>query len=171
MKTTVFILASLFVIASSLTAPAAESKETGKSLYHIVSIKFKEGTMPEQIKAVEEAFGALKSKIPAITSLHWGTNISPENKNKGFTHCFVLTFATEADRDVYLKHDDHKAFGKVLGPGECYCYLRLPMLGGGFEPDNFVIRDVVTHFQIWGPIHEQLRDLPDGATVRFEVVE
>jgi Domain of unknown function (DUF1851) len=67
--------------------------------------------------------------------------------------------------------DRLRAGGKVLRPGECYCYLRLPMLGGEFEPDNFLIKDVVTHFQIWGPIHEQLRDLPDGATVRFEVVE
>ena len=39
----------------------------------------------------------------------------------------------------------------------------LPMLGGKYEPDNFRIYDVVTHFRVWGPIHEQLRDLPDGA--------
>jgi len=55
-------------------------------------------------------------KIPGITSLNWGTNVSPEQKNKGFTHCFVLTFATEKDRDGYLPHPEHKAFGKVLGP-------------------------------------------------------
>ena len=61
--------------------------------------------------------------------------------------------------------------GKVLGPGECFCYLQLPLLGGEFEPDNFVIKDVLTHFRIWGPIHEQLHDLPDGATVEFKVVE
>jgi len=67
--------------------------------------------------------------------------------------------------------DELRAEGKVLGPGECYCYLRLPMLGGEFVPDNFLIEDVVIHFQIWGPIHEQLRDLPDGTTFRFEVVE
>ena len=67
--------------------------------------------------------------------------------------------------------DRLRAGGKVLGPGECYCYLLLPLLGGGFEPNNFVMRDVVVHFQIWGPIHERLRDLPDGATIEFEVVE
>ena len=67
--------------------------------------------------------------------------------------------------------DELRAVGKVLGPGECYCYLRLPMVGGEFVPENFLIKDVVTHFQIWGPIHEQLRDLPDGTTFRFEVVE
>ena len=95
---------------------AADEGKEGKALYHVVSIKFKEAAAQEQIKAVEEAFAALKTKIPGITSLHWGTNVSPENRNKGFTHCFVLTFASEKDRDAYLVHPDHKAFGKVLGP-------------------------------------------------------
>jgi hypothetical protein len=67
--------------------------------------------------------------------------------------------------------DQLRAAGKVLGPGECYCYLQLPMLGGEYDPANFRVYDVVTHFRVWGPIHEQLRDLPDGATVQFEITE
>jgi len=47
--------------------------------------------------------------------MEWGTNNSPENLNKGFTHGFVLTFKTEKDRDAYLVHPDHKAFGKLVG--------------------------------------------------------
>ena len=70
----------------------------------------------EQIKAVEEAFVGLKEKIPGVASVTWGTNVSPEKHDKGFTHCFILTFASEKDRDAYLPHQDHKAFGKVLGP-------------------------------------------------------
>jgi hypothetical protein len=65
--------------------------------------------------------------------------------------------------------DQLRAAGKVLDPGECYSYLRLPMLGGEFEPANFRVYDVVRHFQVWGPIHEQLRSLPDGAHVEFVV--
>jgi hypothetical protein len=34
----------------------------------------------------------------------------------GHTHCFILTFNSEADRDSYLPHPDHKAFGELLGP-------------------------------------------------------
>ena len=59
---------------------------------------------------------ALKEKIPGIASLDWGTNVSPEKHDKGFTHCFVLSFASEKDRDAYLPHPAHKAFGKMLGP-------------------------------------------------------
>jgi hypothetical protein len=28
----------------------------------------------------------------------------------------LLTFSSDKDRDAYLVHPDHKAFGKVLGP-------------------------------------------------------
>jgi hypothetical protein len=116
------IVAGLLVLAASLQAIAADQdliakdSSAGKALYHVVSLKFKEGTTPEQIKAVEEAFAALKTKIPGIMSLHWGTNVSPEKHDKGFTHCFVLTFASDKDRDAYLVHAEHKAFGQVLHP-------------------------------------------------------
>ncbi len=109
-------LVSIGLLLGTLTlAAVAEEKSGGKALYHVVSIKFKDGTTPEQIKALEDSFAALKAKIPGITSLHYGTNVSPENKNKGFTRCFVLTFASDKDRDTYLTHAEHKAFGKNHG--------------------------------------------------------
>jgi hypothetical protein len=45
-----------------------------------------------------------------------GINVSPEGLDKGFTHCFILTFKSEKDRDAYLVHPDHKAFGGLVGP-------------------------------------------------------
>ncbi|ASV29111.1 stress responsive alpha-beta barrel domain-containing protein [Maribacter cobaltidurans] len=85
-------------------------------LRHVVLFKFKDGTSPEDIKKVEEAFHALPSKIPQIAGYEWGTNNSPEGLDKGFTHVFFLTFNSEEDRAIYLPHPDHKAFGAVLGP-------------------------------------------------------
>jgi hypothetical protein len=72
--------------------------------------------MPNDIKKVEAAFRDLKTKIPQIVSFEWGTNVSKENHDKGFTHCFVLSFKTEKDRDDYISHPEHKAFGKLLHP-------------------------------------------------------
>ena len=89
---------------------------TGKLLRHTVLFKFKDGTAAADIKKVEDAFRALPSKIKEIKSLEWGTNNSPENLNQGFTHCFFLTFSSEADRAAYLPHPAHKEFGKILGP-------------------------------------------------------
>ena len=91
-------------------------KKQDSLLRHVVIFKFKEGASQGEITEIEEAFKALPSKIPQIVSLEWGLNNSPEGLNKGFTHCFFLTFKSEADRAVYLPHPDHKAFGKLLGP-------------------------------------------------------
>jgi hypothetical protein len=91
------------------------SKPAGK-LLHVVAFKFKAGATPEQIRQVEEAFRGLKKKIKEIQSLDWGTNVSPEKHDKGFTHGWVLAFKSEKDRDTYLKHPDHQAFGALVGP-------------------------------------------------------
>jgi hypothetical protein len=110
------ILLTAVALAFTFTATTTRAEESKKILYHVVSFKFKPEAKPEQIKAAEAAFVELKEKIPTITSLNWGTNVSPEKRDKGFTHCFILTFASEKDRDDYLPHPAHKAFGKVLGP-------------------------------------------------------
>lgn len=81
---------------------------------HVVSFKFKKDADPEKIKKVEESFAALKTKIPQIQELEWGTNVSPEKHDKGFTHVWLVTFKNAADRDAYLVHPDHKAFGGGL---------------------------------------------------------
>lgn len=110
MKTLLTVLFALFVAGFATNANAA-----GK-VHHVVCLKFKSSATADDIKKVEEAFRALQDKIPGIESLKWGTNISKEQRNKGFTHCFILTFKTDKDRDVYLDHPDHKAFGKLIGP-------------------------------------------------------
>jgi hypothetical protein len=93
----------------------AEKPASGK-VRHVVLFKFKPETTPAQIKVIEDAFRALPKKIPEIVGFEWGTNISPENKDQGFTHCFYLTFPDAASRDAYLPHPAHRAFGKVAGP-------------------------------------------------------
>lgn len=83
-------------------------------LRHVVLFQFKKGTSSEKIKEIETAFHKLPAKIPQIFGYEWGLNNSPENLNKNFSHCFLLTFKSEADRDIYLPHPDHKAFGEKL---------------------------------------------------------
>lgn len=109
----------LLFIVILLSVPAftiAQNNMAHKLLRHVVLFSFKEGSTPEQIKAIEDAFIALPKKIKQIKTLEWGTNNSPENLNQGFTHCFFVTFASEEDRAIYLPHPDHKAFGAILKP-------------------------------------------------------
>jgi hypothetical protein len=113
----VAVLLAFCVMTASTSAAESNPEQSGQGkLRHVVLFKFKDGTTPDQIKTVEDAFRALPTKIPQIVSFEWGTNNSPENLGQGFTHCFFLTFNTEADRAVYLPHKAHKAFGKLLHP-------------------------------------------------------
>src|SRR5690606_27526835 len=92
------------------------TKEMTKQLRHVVLFKFKESSTPADIKEVETAFGKLPSEIKEIKAYEWGLNNSPEGLNKGFTHCFLVTFDSEEDRAIYLPHPAHKAFVDVLSP-------------------------------------------------------
>ncbi|MEM7658755.1 MAG: Dabb family protein [Bacteroidota bacterium] len=87
-----------------------------KLLRHVVLFKFKDESSEADINTAIAAFEALPEKIPQIYDFEWGTDNSPEGLQDGFTHCFFLSFLSEEDRDAYLPHPDHKAFGEVLGP-------------------------------------------------------
>lgn len=84
-------------------------------LRHVVLFGFKETASPEDVQKVIDAFKALPSQISEIKGFEWGTNSSPEGLNQGLTHAFTLTFHSDADRDAYLPHPAHKAFGDVIG--------------------------------------------------------
>jgi hypothetical protein len=114
MKTILIIVA--FVLSMAFAAVTAEKPAKSNKLLHVVAFKFKPSASPAQIQEVVDAFGALKKKVPTIQSLEWGVNISPEKHDKGFTHGWVLSFKSEKDRDDYLVHPEHKAFGKLVGP-------------------------------------------------------
>lgn len=87
-----------------------------KKLRHVVMFQFKETSSDEDIRKIEDAFGALPSQISEIKAYEWGTNNSPEGLNQGLTHCFLVTFESEEDRDAYLPHPAHQAFVEILEP-------------------------------------------------------
>ena len=86
-----------------------------QTVRHLVVFKFKPGAPERQITQVTEAFRELRSRIPGITGFEDGINNSPEGKNLGFTHVYLLTFDSIASRDAYLPHPEHKKFGELLG--------------------------------------------------------
>lgn len=107
---------TLFSHADQPSEVEAIKSEEVAPLRHVVMFKFKEETSKEKIKEIEKAFGELPKKIKTITGYEWGTNISEENKNEGFTHCFIVTFKDQTGLDVYGPHEDHQAFVKILRP-------------------------------------------------------
>ncbi|WP_204375371.1 MULTISPECIES: Dabb family protein [Serratia] len=83
---------------------------------HILFIAFKDAALPEQIQAVRSAFLQIPDRIEGVTNVEWGTNDSPEEKNAGFTHCVLMTFADEAARQRYLPHSAHDDLKAIFRP-------------------------------------------------------
>ena len=85
-------------------------------LRHVVLFNFNDSASDSMVTVMEDAFAALPDEIEEIAGFEWGTNNSPEGLNKGLTHCFLVTFESEAGRAAYLPHPAHQAFVKLIGP-------------------------------------------------------
>jgi hypothetical protein len=94
----------------------AQAQQSTSSLRHVVLFSFKSTSSAADVKSVEDAFRKLPSQIKEIKDFEWGKNNSPEGINQGFTHCFLVSFTSEKDRELYLPHPAHKAFVEVLKP-------------------------------------------------------
>ncbi|KAG6017856.1 hypothetical protein E4U41_004114 [Claviceps citrina] len=88
------------------------------SLTHIVLLGFKPDAAPEAITQCCQQLLSLKqtclhatTQKPYIVSLKGGKDMSIEGLQNGFTHAFVVEFASVADRDYYVKEDTaHRGF-------------------------------------------------------------
>ena len=93
-----------------------QSVTPSQVLRHVVLFAFRESSTPERIAEIERAFCALPGKIDEVHDFEWGTDVSVENISRGYTHCFLVTFLTEADRNTYLPHPAHLEFVALLEP-------------------------------------------------------
>jgi len=111
-----FIALFLTLSGSVVFALKAAPPVSAPKLRHFVAFAFKESTTPEQIDSVVKAFLELRKTIPEVQSIEAGPNNSPEHLNKGLSHAFLVTFASEKDRDTYLTHPEHEKFKKFALP-------------------------------------------------------
>ena len=86
-------------------------------LRHVVIFKFRDESSSEDVERLNQSFNALADSISVIKDFEWGINDSPEDFHQDFTHCYLLTFASEEDRDsIYTPHPHHQAFVASLQP-------------------------------------------------------
>ena len=107
------VLVPFLALCAALAPDALGAQKS--PVRHMVVFKFKADATPAQIAQVTDALRALKDKIPGIVTFEHGVNNSPEKKNLGFTHAFLITFEDAKARDAYLPHPEHKKFGALLG--------------------------------------------------------
>jgi hypothetical protein len=117
------IACSLLATLVLAQTPPDATQQTGATetageqvIRHVVMFKFKADAPAEKIREIEQAFAALADKIDEVADLEWGTDNSPEGLSRGFSHCFLVTFDSAADRDAYLPHPAHKEFVTLLRP-------------------------------------------------------
>jgi hypothetical protein len=125
---TLFLVSTVLFSCQEKKAMAQEGMEKNKTkmekpekkekvLRHVVLFKFKDGTSEEDVNKLNESFNALPDAIPVIKDFEWGINDSPEDFHQDFTHCYLITFNSEEDRDsIYTPHPQHQAFVASLGP-------------------------------------------------------
>lgn len=102
-------------VAVRMLEAAGELQPRTRELRHVVLFKFRPEVTAAQLDEINRAFKDLKRQIPQVKDFERGINNSPEGLNKGFTHGYLVTFASEEDRDAYLPHPAHKKFVELLG--------------------------------------------------------
>ena len=112
----VIAVTTLTGCACCTTGRCPLAREKGKVLRHVVLFTWKESTPPEKVREIEEAFAALPGTADMIADFEWGTDVSIEGIARGYTHAFLVTFKSEADRNAYIPHPDHKAFVELMKP-------------------------------------------------------
>ena len=112
------LLLMMFVLGGTLFAMgiAAPQEDPPKMLRHVVLFKFKEANTSDQNAKVLEAFKKLPSQIAEVATFECGTDVSPEGLADGFTHCCLIGFRSDKDRDIYLKHEAHQRFVELALP-------------------------------------------------------
>lgn len=112
------ISAAVLCIASGSCSQAGRDADNKQErlLRHVVLFEFKKTTTKEQIKETERLFYEMARGIREIKDFEWGTDVGGGKRAQGFTHCFVLTFASEAGRDRYMSHPAHSKLRAATKP-------------------------------------------------------
>ena len=87
----------------------------GRVLRHVVLFGFAAEKTETETDEIVRRFAALRESVPDVEAFEWGLNSSPEDLNPELTHCFQLTFSSEAARDAYLIDPAHVAFADWVG--------------------------------------------------------
>src|SRR3954469_13774049 len=117
MKKLLALIVTLAALAF-IAAPVLAADSAPKSVIHIVTIAWKEGTTPEQIKAALDGAQALPAAYPGITRV-WTRSIKVQNPTGTKiprTHVIVMEFADEKALKDYTDSDAQKAWYKVYMP-------------------------------------------------------
>ena len=107
-KLALSLLTAALLIAGATSAPLAAAETSPKTVIHVVTVAWKEGTTPAQIQAALDGAKALPAGYPGITRV-WVNAFKVQN-GPGLTvprtHVIVMEFA---DEEAFKKYTDSPA--------------------------------------------------------------
>jgi uncharacterized protein (DUF1330 family) len=107
------LITTLAITALLTLGVATVSAQTApKSVIHVVTVAWKAGTTPEQIKAALDGAQALPAKFTGITHV-WSRAIKNQTDK---ANIIVMEFADEAALKTYSGSDAQKEWYKVYMP-------------------------------------------------------
>src|SRR4029077_9593975 len=112
-KSLLALVASALLVFGATTVRAADTAP--KSVIHVVTVAWKDGTTPEQIQAALDGVKALPAAFPGITRV-WTKAIkvqNPPGTTVNRTHVIVMEFADEAALKAYDGSPAQKEWYKV----------------------------------------------------------
>ena len=118
MKKLLMILTLAGMLSLNAAAAGAQPDTAPKSVIHVVTVKWKDGSTPEQIQAALTGAQALPAQFKGITRV-WTRSIkvqNPEGATLKKTHAIVMEFANEAALAEYANSTAQKEWYKVYLP-------------------------------------------------------
>ena len=120
------VAAASLLVALGAAGFAANRFGKPKSVLHVVTLYYKDGTTEEQKKSVLDAIEKMASAVPGIKNV-WlkSTKVQgvfsekqPDGsfKPRPYTDAFVIEFEDQAAFDKYTNHPAHKAFEELYIP-------------------------------------------------------
>jgi len=116
-KSLLALLASTLLVFGAATVRAAVDTAP-KSVIHVVTVAWKDGTTPEQIQAALDGVKARPAAFPGITRV-WTKAIkvqNPPGTTVNRTHVLVMEFADEAALKAYTDSPAQKEWYKLYTP-------------------------------------------------------
>lgn len=111
----------------------------------------------------------------ASGDIHWlNTGTGAVSRIADNVESFRELLGTDLAYELFLPAliGDLIAARKLLKPGQCYSFITLPIFSEGtYSVENLVPMSIKEHFGLTGAIHEQLQHMPDGAKIRFKIVD
>ncbi len=107
-----FLMIAMAAVMLTVGASTGYSQQTPKSVIHVVTVKWKAGTTPAQIKAALDGVHVLQDKYKGITNV-WTRSIKVQG---GAANAFVMEFKDEAALKAYADSPAQKEWYKPYMP-------------------------------------------------------